>query len=425
MRKITLLKLLEKHHNIRSTMIQHILDQHFKEISNDKPIAFVKVLQYLQKEGFLLSFDRKHLENLRDTELFQRYLTNQLESDKVLLDAKIEKATGTKSSFFVNTKPPRYWLDKFITQYDLLDHALNPKLQKFIKEMKLENTEKFYQTLCCLFHNPPFTLPPFPHMRKNDLRALSAEISLIKLLLKEDCYDAMVGAALSGSKKTLEFIMQYNKDHNIEFDTQMECDGKNILFYALKSGSLETIRYVVETLKIPVDAMSSCTAAWSGSVEALKYILPLPTKKSDYWTLELNPLMFAAMGGSKATMQYLFEILNFKPGTETEYGANILHFAAWSGSVEAIQYAIEKIAISPRSLDKDGKNLLHYAAISRSPEALRYILELNEKHHLNLSIDVEDENYDYDSWLNGCFTLSPQIKEMISQYNSKEHKHVV
>lgn len=424
MRKITLLNLLEKNNNIRSAMIKHIINQHFQNLSNDKPIAFVEVLGYLQEEGFLLNFNKLHLEKMRDTELFQQYLNQQLEQDKNSFDEKPDKVIANTSAFFSESKSTNDWQDKFVTKYDLIDDALHPRLQKFIRDTKLENTEKFYRTLCRLYHIPPFTLPPFPHMEDDDLRALSGEIRLITPLLKEDCFNSMVGAALSGSKKTMEFIMQFIKDHDIGFDTKTECDGQTILHHAAKSGCLETIQYAVEVLKIPVDYLVRGFVAWSGSVDALKYILQIPVAKTHYDDEEeFDLLILAAMGGSKKTMQWLFEKLNYKP-TQDEDGVNILHFAAWSGSVEAMQYAIEKIGISPSSLDKEGRSILHYAAISRLPEALRYALTLNEKHHLNFTLDVKANCYAYDSWINGNFILSKEIKEILSRQSSKEFKHL-
>lgn len=425
MRKITLLKLLEDQDNGRSIIIKDILDRFFSNMPDEHHITFSEVLTYLNKEEFLLNFDVNNLKIKRDTELFYLYLTGAFEKNnikktamfdsKLTSDDKKNEISSIKSNFF---KPPRrigIWQTRFMRY----DGEIYENVNSFIINEKVADPEKLYRTLCRIssLANLPFS----ELENKTDLYGLSGEIRIIKKALDKNGgrdnigWELFIATALSGSINALKFVAK-----TCFINIKKVFDGFTAMHYGAMSGSVDIIKFMVEEMKAPIDIHTFQWAAWGGSAEGLAYLFKVaPQVTAD----KVKLLYFAAMGGSVATLQYLSETLKVKPALRYIYGdhrINLLHFAAWSGSEAAIKYVLEKLHIDPRRVDCEGRNLLYYAAISCSAEVVRYVLKINNKYKLNLYIDAEDRCYSYDDGENLNFFIPEEIKKMFSRIKPED-----
>ena len=105
-----------------------------------------------------------------------------------------------------------------------------------------------------------------------------------------------------------------------------------------------------------------------------------------------NALHNAAWSGSVEAIRYCIETLRIPAASTQNNGVNALHYAALSGSVEAIRYCIETLRIPAASTKNNGANALHYAALSASVEAVYFVRRLAHTLNLPLHAIVQDQN---------------------------------
>ena len=179
--------------------------------------------------------------------------------------------------------------------------------------------------------------------------------------------------ALSGEPQRL---------YDLEIRQLTDKNGSNLLHYAAWSGSPEAITYVLEKCPELKDSNNNFDsnllhyAAHSGSPEAIETVLEkCPELKDSKNKYGANLLHFAARSGSPEAITYVLKKCPELKDSKDNFGANLLHVAALSGSPEAIETVLKKCPELKDSKNKYGANLLHFAARSGSPEAITYVLE--------------------------------------------------
>jgi len=400
MRKDALNKLLAKYPNSRARMLTILLEEGYSIFPSDHDITFKDVMAVLQECG-LAPIGLTHSagqNHSADSHLFYQFITGQPYEEKgsnvnrlgtvpkavsdytlaPLLDAKsVANLSACSFTLYQQTKRIPYWKDK------LLAVDCNPdQLSKVIRAKVIENYKKLYRTLLCFeykFRNrlEAWELYCLSGEPKAILHAIQHE-ALIRETIGLSGRNALHYAAWSGSVEAMKYAIDTLKIAPLS----TENDDRNALHYAAWGGSVEAMKYAIDTLKIAPQSTENDGAnalhhaAWSGSVEAMKYAIDtLKIESQSTENNDRNALHYAAWSGSVEAMKYAIDTLKIAPQSTENDGANALHHAAWSGSVEAMKYAIDTLKIEPQSTENDGANALHNAAWSGSVEAMKYAID--------------------------------------------------
>lgn len=110
--------------------------------------------------------------------------------------------------------------------------------------------------------------------------------------------------------------------------------GNLVIHYAAQWGSLDKVKFCVETLGLELDAKGQC---------------------------DHTPLLNAARGGKIDTMQWLVD-QGAKKDARASSGNMAIHFAAQSGNLDAVKFCVEKLKQSLEAQSRlSGTPLLHAA----------------------------------------------------------------
>jgi ankyrin repeat protein len=142
--------------------------------------------------------------------------------------------------------------------------------------------------------------------------------------------------------------------------------GENILLLAARSGSVETFRYIWETLPVDIDMLRQVSKNGEGI------------------------LLLAARSGSIETFKYIWETLPVDIDMLRQVSKNeegVLLLAAKNGSVELVKYIVNNcgIGLSIEQKNKEGKNAAELALENGHKDVAEYLAK-----ECHLSVDLDE-----------------------------------
>lgn len=261
------------------------------------------------------------------------------------------------------TRSDKYWQDKLI-EAGCKSHIL----QTFIEKSKLTNFKKLYRNFILMrkMWCEPLT-------KAWELCCLSGKFETESMT---DEHHALRLLALSGSSLSIFDHCMWTICNSL---TSKDLKNGNILHYAIMSGNVENIAWVLKNKVI--------TDTWGNN--ALHIAAAFGIETAAVWSLEhlkycsatnlkgMNALHCAALMGHS----HIFKLLLTKvPATETDYqGNNVQHYAALSGDIATMQFAFQIKDLDPSAINDAGQNSLHLAARSYNPEAILFIRKFNPR----------------------------------------------
>ena len=228
------------------------------------------------------------------------------------------------------------------------------------------------------------SLPVIKYIEKND-----AKNTYPDLYHQTNIYDwtALHDSVFGGSMPVVEHLIGQGLDVY-----QRTKDGANILHLACENTPIESrlsfVQYVVQNfpgLSKDIDKEGRTVihyAARGGSLHVIKYI-EKNDKKNTYPDLfhQTNIYGWTALhdsvfGGSMSVVEHLIG-QGLDVYQRTENGTNILHLACETTPSESrlsfVQYLVQNFPGLSKDIDKKGRTIMHYAALGGSLPVIKYI----------------------------------------------------
>ena len=152
------------------------------------------------------------------------------------------------------------------------------------------------------------------------------------------------------------------------------CYEHNVLHAAVNVNQLHVVKYLLEE-KI-IDSTSSPSilhvAAENGCTDTLKYLVEEVKLNKDLYEGTLTPLSTAAMHGHLPTLRYLLKI-----GCKFSHGffPSPLHCAAGNGHLEIVRYLVTTQEVDPMCPDALGCTPIHFAAFGDAVEVAKFLVK--------------------------------------------------
>lgn len=334
MRKDALIRLLNdykqqgknKHSDIRIKLLDEFLATECLLYSDDRPILFSDFINYLATHPkYTTLFDQTYFASKEPSkELFTIFMLNGYENVLHLYPVKKSLASyltykdlanlgSCSKTYYADCISYTVWKRKLVAagyQIQTIHEAMATKT--ICNYAMLYKALKTYRTYTAQLW---------------EVLLLSGEIPAIKYCIKhlnissssktQHGFNALDLAAISGSIIGMKYIIQH---------LQIAPSNKTLWFAAYR-GRIDTVNYVIDELKIPIDAHDN--------------------KK-------LNALYYA-IGGNCVNMMRHLQTRGIKPLKNAEK-ENCLHIAAAHGNIAAANFAITKMHINPFSKNKYGEN---------------------------------------------------------------------
>ncbi|MDA8773795.1 ankyrin repeat domain-containing protein [Chlamydiia bacterium] len=186
-------------------------------------------------------------------------------------------------------------------------------------------------------------------------------------------------AAKSGSLEFVKYLVETKNANKDAKDTAQ----KTVLHGAASSGSLELVKYLIETYKTDPRVVDDYgvavlyNAVQSGSFKLVEYLIEEhnadPHKKQDAFTD--NVFEEAFKSGSLDLVKYLINNHDANPHDANKNGKTMLHCAAESGSWRLVDYLVTDHEVNPHAVTNWGFDMLYFAASSGSLDLVRYLIE--------------------------------------------------
>ncbi|XP_028395244.1 2-5A-dependent ribonuclease-like [Dendronephthya gigantea] len=194
-------------------------------------------------------------------------------------------------------------------------------------------------------------------------------------------------AVKEGTLETLKYLVEKGADVKSSYT-----DGWTVLHSAVIEGALEIVKYLVEK---GADVNGNDTDGWTvlhsavteGTLEIVKYLVENGADVNGKITSGWTVLHYAVTKGALVIVKYLVEKGAEVNGSNTE-GWTVLHSTVAKSNVEIVKYLVEKGA-DVNGNDTYGRTVLHHAVKKGKLEIVKYLVEKGaEVHNYTLGIDI-------------------------------------
>ena len=332
-----------KHNNYRARQLKKILEEEppFSLQSGDKDISFNAVVTFFQENGFEpAGFSEGLILTHKENDLWRLFVTGSLPDEEKQEEARPSLLQGPALYPVMDTVIAQFLDAKSIACLSVCSSSLYAQTKGLLwwKE-KLIALGCHRESLDKVIHG----------------KAVENYKRLYGVMLKISYKRRINSAAwelccLSGEPLSIKWAEQ----HEALNSNTRGYNGANALHNAAWSGSVEAIRYCIGTLRIPADSTAHTGA---------------------------NALHYAARSGSVEAIRYCIETLRIPAASTENNGANALHNAAWSGSVEAV-YFVRRLAhtlnlpLHAIVQDQNGHDAFWYADKSKNSDAIKTALNI-------------------------------------------------
>jgi ankyrin repeat protein len=322
--------LLNKYNNFRSNLIKLILDEFYENVSEETIISFKDISAILQENGMdvVQPSELKSSESVAqdDSSLFYFFITGKnleahiKQKEVTTLHLLPSELKGSVLYPFLDSKSIINLATCSYENYkEMKDDSWKRKIisttrygEKLVEIDLVQNYKRLYQHVSNFYSTYGFyDLPLW------SLLCLSGEIPAIEHAIKyeglsaqseHNSFNALFFTMLSGSINAVEFVLALGCSH-----TSVHKPPPTLFHWAALSGSVTAIRYAVNTLK---NSPQSCDdygrnalnyAIMSGSIKAIKYILSLGISAGNVDIDQNNAMHFAALYGNATVVSWLLQ----------------------------------------------------------------------------------------------------------------------